>query len=171
MDRDMMTELIENQWGAFFMQSAPRMRFFTPRPVFWEHLRRIVDENDIKVVHDCGTGNGDLVIEGRDENIRIAGNDLLLREGNMPVDPVQIMPAHRMPFDKNFWAMTCRPDHGGWVQHLFEIAHDAGAGFIYVSLPRHIEAETDLDFGLDPWDEEYRDVGEDGESMLIWYPR
>lgn len=163
----MIEELIDAQWNATFLTSLPRQRFFVPKDNFWVKLKKL--EPLFDMIIDCGTGNGELPKEAASRKIRMAGIDIVRRENNAPTE-VQIIPAHRMPFSERMWALVCRPSHGPWCEHLFSKVRLTDAGFIYVGLPNNIMADLDMD-NSEPPTEIIKDVGAEGESMLIWMPQ
>ena len=161
----MIEQLIDVQWNRMWGTVLPRQRFFIPNDRFWNKLDALKDSFDMIV--DCGTGNGELPSEAMERHIKMAGVDICLRDGNGPTI-VQIIPAHRMPYSDRIWALTCRPNHSGWCNLLQTQAQDTGAGFIYVGLPNNIDNDLSLDLNLP--DDLILDVGEEGESMLVWLP-
>ncbi len=161
----MIEELIDAQWDQMYGTSLPRQRFFIPTDTFWEKLKEL--SSDFDMIIDCGTGNGDLPKESASHEIKMAGVDICHRDGNGPCE-VQVIPAHRMPYGPRIWAMACRPNHSGWCSSLQNQAADSGAGFIYVGKPDNIENDVSLDLNLP--DDLILNVGEDGESMLVWLP-
>ena len=162
----MIEEMIDNQWEAMRNIPMPNQRFFTPTEAFWMALTDYSDE--FRMIVDCGTGNGELPEEAIDRGIRMGGCDICPREGNGPMR-VHIVPAHLMTFDKMIWPMVCRPSHGPWVQHLFDISRESGSGFIYVGLFKNLI--VDLDMIHEPPYETIHDAGDDGEVMIVWKPR
>ena len=165
-ERLTMEQLIESQWNSMYMTSLPRQRFFVPNDKFWKRLTELGSYFDVIV--DCGTGNGELPKEAEEYGIRMAGLDVVRRDDNAPTE-VQIIPAHRMPFDNRIWALVCRPSHGGWVEALQMQTLEAGSGFIYVSKAYNINDDVHLDCNLP--DDLIRGVGEEDESMLVWLPK
>lgn len=159
----MIEQLIDAQWDRMYGTSIPRQRFFVPTDLFWKKLKEL----GFSMIIDCGTGNGDLPKEAIDHDIKMAGIDIIHRDDNGPCE-VQIIPAHRIPFSSDIWALTCRPDHSGWCYNLQELAAESGAGFIYVGMPNNIDTDVDLDLNLP--DDLILNAGEDGESMLVWLP-
>lgn len=162
----MIEQLIDAQWDQMYDTSIPRLRFFVPTDLFWKKLKEL--SSKFSMVIDCGTGNGDLPEEAKSHNIKMAGVDIIQRDGNGPCE-VQIIPAHRMPFSSNIWALACRPNHSGWCRDLQELAAESGAGFIYIGMPKNID--TDVDIDLNPPNDLIPKAGEDGESMLVWLSR
>ena len=161
----MIEELIEASWNSMYMTSLPRQRFFFPNDKFWRKLGEFGAR--FNMIVDCGTGNGELPQEAQERGIRMAGVDIVRRDDNSPTE-VQIIPAHRMPFNDRVWALVCRPSHSGWCQNLQSRAYNSGAGFIYVGKPDNIDVDVDIDCNL-PTDLTL-DVGDEGESMLVWVP-
>ena len=161
----MIEELIEAQWNSMYLTSLPKQRFFTPNDKFWAKLDEL--RPYFNLIVDCGTGNGDLPRESQERGIKMAGIDIIRRDGNDPME-VQIIPAHRMQFDDRMWPLICRPSHGGWCDALQHQALESGSGFIYVGKPTNIEGDVVLDLNLP--DDLIHDVGEEGESMLVWLP-
>lgn len=161
----MIEELIENAWEQNYGRSIPKQRFFTPKKKFWSELKDVMTKFDVGIFIDCGTGNGDIPNEALEQGIKMGGCDILHRKGNGPVD-VQIIPAHRMPFNSTVWPLVCRPDHSGWVEHLWYRAIAAGAGFIYVGRPTAVEN----DVGEPPFEPvaTIKDIGCEDECMVIW---
>ena len=134
-------DLNDAAWDHLSGTTLPRARFFKPLDTFWSILSEIQTAYDIKMFIDCGTGNGDLPSEAvGDHKIKMAGIDIVAREGNSPCQ-VQIIPAHRMPTNEDIWPMVCRPDHSGWVYSLLEKALESGSGFIYVGLLDNMEQD------------------------------
>lgn len=161
----MIEGLIEAQWGQMFGTSFPRQRFFVPTDGFWEEMNRL--KSFFNMIIDCGTGNGELPREAQEHGIRMAGVDVIHRDGNDPTE-VQVIPAHRMPYSDKIWALTCRPDHSGWCMALQAQALESGAGFIYVGKHENIYRDVDMDFNLPS--NLIHNVGEDSEAMLVWLP-
>jgi len=167
-NREMNEEMSEHMWERMQGEKLPRVRFFTPIPIFWEYMKEVQEQYGIEVFADCGTGNGDLPKEATNHKIKIAGVDIVRREGN-EIMQVHIMPAHRMPFTFEFWPMACRPDHSGWVRGLLEKAlQDDNSGFIYVGLRRNMA--QDLGSHMLLKHSRYKNVGEENEDMLIFAP-
>ncbi len=162
----MIEQLIDAQWDRMYGTSLPRQRFFIPTNLFWNKLKELSSE--FSMIIDCGTGDGELPKEAIDHDIKMAGVDIIHRTGNGPCE-VQIIPAHRMPFSPNIWALACRPNHSGWCHNLQELATESGAGFIYVGMPNNTDTDVNSDLKLP--DDVIFDVGEEGELMLIWLPR
>ncbi|KKL79958.1 hypothetical protein LCGC14_2009640, partial [marine sediment metagenome] len=144
----MIEELIDAQWDQMYGTSIPQLRFFVPTNLFWRKLKKL--SSRFSMIIDCGTGNGDLPKEAMARNIKMAGVDIIHRKGNDPCE-VQIIPAHRMPFSPDIWALACRPNHSGWCCNLQELATESGAGFIYVGMPNNMDTDVDLD--LNPPDD------------------
>lgn len=149
--------------------TLPRLRFFKPVDKFWDTLTEVIADQKIKMVVDCGTGNGELPKEARlEHDIHMAGIDIVRREGNDYVE-VHILAAHQMPCDNKTWRMACRPDHSGWVSPLVEKSLEEGSGFIYVGLPKNVA--DDLGQYIEHCSHEtFSDVGEDGEMMVVFTP-
>ena len=162
-------QLSEAAWETNFMHERPRLRFFTPTPVFWQHLKKVQEENNVSMFIDCGTGNGELPTEAKnDHDIKMGGVDIAKREGNT-VAEAQIMPAHLMPFNYKIWALVCRPDHGGWARALLDKCQEDGSGFIYVGLRKNMVLDLGDYLVESPYDT-YEECGEEGEEMLVFKP-
>ncbi len=159
-------QLMESVRGSM---TLPRLRFFEPNEEFWSVLEDVQNEFDIDMFIDCGTGNGDLPAEAIDRNIKMAGIDIIKREGNNFSD-VQIIPAHKIPSNPSVWRMVCRPNHSGWVEPLLEQSLQEDSGFIYVGLNRNIHIDLDDVLELYKFDM-FTSVGEDNEIMLVFYPQ
>lgn len=169
MSRKISENMSEAAWENAFMQERPRLRFFKPTATFWEHLKKVQADNEIMMFIDCGTGNGELPTEARENHdIKMAGCDIAKRQGNT-VSEAQIMPAHHMPFNHEVWAMTCRPDHGGWARALLEKCQAESSGFIYVGLRKNMAFDLGDHMMETPFDT-YEDCGEEGEQMLVFKP-
>ena len=167
--REINEDLSERMWETYHGEHLPRMKFLIPNKTFWKHLKDIKESNNIMMFIDCGTGNGHIPKEAISKHkIKMAGCDVVKREDH-ELGQIQILPAHRMPMNKEVWPMACRPDHSGWVRGLLEKAMEEGSGFIYTGLRENMA----LDLGrymLIPHIK-YTDVGEDGEEMLVFPPQ
>ena len=156
---NLIQEMIDIQWKECFHVELPNQRFFKPKANFWEILKGL----ELKCLVDCGCGNGELVKEGIDLGFRISGCDIHKRDG-VPFGLVQIIPAHKIPFNNDIHALVCRPDHSGWCGDLISHAISKGAKFIYVGLkdnlyrdiPEHIKYKVLSEI-----------VGEENEVMIL----
>lgn len=158
----MMTQIIEDMWAAGYdMPPLPHTRFFTGTEHFWQQLKALD-----KIWIECGAGSGHTTAEASGHDVTMIGCDIYTRS-NFELNPlIQIVPAHMMPYSGGVWPLICRPDHSGWVSHLFDHTRNTGCGFVYVSR----EEKMEDDVGNNDWDFKHEDIGDDNESMFVWFP-
>jgi len=161
MDTDTFEEIINNQWEQMHGLIIPNQRFFEPTDMFWIELNKL----DVMMFIDCGAGDGHVAAEATERGFRMGACDIARRECHVGVE-VQPMPAHRMPFNSEIWPLVCRPDHGGWVEHLFIRAMEKGSGFIYVGHSEKLEH----DVGNNHYNMRADSVGQENEEMFVWLP-
>lgn len=140
------------------------MRFFKPLPSFWEW---IIPLSFRKIVVDIGCGNGDLLREMHEQQIKAFGIDI--RYELFDTLPPRDLMSSILPFsveravqyeiitlgEDQLIRIVCRPSHGGFIR-------DIPRPYYYIGLERNL----DQDF-------EYEDsvkfllpnVGEDGENL------
>lgn len=167
-------ELIENQSELIctqrLMDVLPTARFFTPTNKFWEHLKTVMQDNDCNMVLEGGSGSGHLLEESTEQGVRMAGCDIIKRENHFEGNHmIQIMPAHMFPQVPNTLWLVCRPDHSGWARALLEKCQEEGIIFIYVGLRKNMALDLDHHMMETPHTT-YIDVGEEGETMLVFLP-
>lgn len=141
--------------------TLPNGRFFTPTPVFWDAIKPYQDTMFL----DAGCGSGDLVNELIDNGFKAIGCDINMRDGvNDYGRTIQLVNATSFPLTKGMTVLTCRPDHSGWCEPLLERAVKFNCTFIYIGLERNLDLDLSSDVNYEII---ARDVGEDGELMLL----
>jgi hypothetical protein len=147
--------------SGLFDMSLPGNRFFRPLPRFWEALDEVVPR-DVQLV-DAGCGRGDLLREAAQVGRALLGIDVSSREGQDP----RVLPldAIRFKWNKRIWPMMCRPSHDGWAHLTMQAARKAGAGVLYVGLPKNYEVDLgsvrSTSHGI---------VGKEGERLYLLEP-
>jgi len=164
MNMDLQEELINQAWHSAFGLTLPPSQHFFSTERFWEILKEYADDGVMFI--DCGAGSGHTCGQSGKYGIKMSGCDIFKRDQHDIDNFIQPMPAHRMPYSEILWALVCRPDHSGWVEHLFQHTRDKDCGFIYVG---H-EEKVLFDVGDSDWDRMHKNVGNDNEIMFIWLP-
>lgn len=168
--REISERMSEQARDQMYGSSLPKLKFFKPKKKFWETIQNVYKANNLKMTADCGAGNGHIARKARHKyKLKMTGLDIVAREGNEPCE-VQLIPAHQLPYSKEFWPMVCRPDHSGWVQALIEKAFEEGSGFIYVGLRKNMPQDLGK-YLLKAKFETFTNVGKDREEMLVFKPQ
>ena len=171
----MQEELIMDAANNAVMMAMPNGKFFIPNKVFWATLLNLKEAYKFTFIIDAGCGDGHVSEEARDYKLKMVGCDIFRREERDIETSIQYVPAHRLvevmtgsSDAQDTWVMVCRPDHSGWVAPLYYRTQiERNMGFIYVGdsakLMFDVDPERLPDYTVD-------NVGEDSESMFIWFP-
>ncbi len=147
--------------SGLFGLSLPANRFFTPLPRFWDVLNDVVP-HEVQLV-DAGCGQGDLLREADQVGRTLIGIDVTPRDDQDP--RVLLLDAIRFRWNKRIWPMMCRPSHDGWAYLTMRAARKAGAGVLYVGLPKNYAVDLgsvrSTSHGI---------VGEEGERLYLLEP-
>ena len=139
------------------------MRFFHPNEVFWKWIEE--ESKKYKFVIDCGCGEGHLVKEINERNIKCLGIDpryLLFDE--IPKNLYnRILPASaedsHFILEKDVLLLVCRPCHNGFPA-LINDKRNKTNSFYYIGFEKNFEFDLEEDPKLI-----LENVGEDGENL------
>lgn len=137
-------------------------RFFVPNERFFSALAEF---KGVKFI-DAGTGTGELPDEACALGFNMQGIELVRRPNQSP--NVEFREAESYPYSDTTWLLMCRPDHSGWVYDTVEAALRRGASALYVS--KGCNLTLDLDCYAGRASRVWKDVGRDGECMLLLEP-
>jgi hypothetical protein len=141
---------------------APALQFFTPKESFFQALEAYKTHKLI----EAGAGLGRVAKEAAERGFDVMAIDIMPREDQW--ECVIQMDAESMPYGPGAWLLMCRPDHSGWAYDTLEVALKRGAGVFYAGLERNFEVDLGDYIGRETaiW----RNVGEDGEDLLLFMP-
>lgn len=140
----------------------PAGRFFTPTSGFWEKLKIILAEYPGVTLIDCGCGNGALIDEAAQHDIKMDGVDLCVRSDMNT--RVRLIDATILRWSSSVWPIICRPSHGGWAETIVKQARKSpGAHAIYVGLPSNYKRDVP-GLGMKVV---ARNIGESKETMYM----
>ena len=153
-------ELLDAQWDTMHGTALPDQRFFEPTERFWDTMEEIGHGS---TWIDCGTGVGHIPKMAVERGFKMGGCDIVARDGTVP-GSIYILPAHRIPWTESMSVLVCRPNHNGWVEHLFEHTKNIVERFVYVGG----QGKVIYDLPGVSFHQFAPNVGKERECMFIW---